>query len=78
MHLLIRSYFCYITKITVFFKHLLITYVLFSSAAYPLSNNNNLNSHQIRVSEKVSDSLIMQKALEAEILVKSQEYKKSR
>ena len=77
MHLLIRSYFCYITKITVFFKHLLITYVLFSSAAYPLSNNNYLNSHQIRVSEKVSDSLIMQKALEAEILVKSQEYKKA-
>ena len=43
MYLLIRSYFCYITKITVFFKHLLITYIVFSSTAYPLSNNNKEN-----------------------------------
>ena len=77
MYLLIRSYFCYITKITVFFKHLLITYIVFSSTAYPLSNNNKENSYQIIVSEEASDSLIMQKAFEAEILVESKEYKKA-
>ena len=76
MRLLIKSYFNYITKITTFFKHLLVVYIVFSSTAYPFSNNNQ-NSYNIRVNEKISPSLIMQKAFEAEILVKSQEYEKA-
>ena len=73
----LRSYIGYSTKIVVFFKHFLIINILFISFAYPLSNTNEENYIRINENNSEIDSYAMQKAFEAEILVKNQEYDKA-
>ena len=67
----------YFTKIVVFFKHFLIINILFISFVYPFSNMNEENFVKIKANNSEIDSYAMQKALEAEILVKNQEYDKA-
>ena len=76
MQLHLRTYMGYSTKIVVFFKHFLIINILFISFAYPLSNTNEENYIRIKANNSEIDSYEMQKAFEAEILVKNHEYDK--
>ena len=77
MRLLLRLYSSYFTKIVMFFKHFIIINILFISSAYPLSNIIEHKSGSIRVNNSETESFIMQKAFEAEILAKKEEYEKA-
>ena len=74
MRLLLRLYISYFSKIAVFSKHFIIINILFVSSAYPLSNINKQNEVYMRVNNSVAESKIMQKAFEAELLAKNEEY----
>lgn len=74
MQTYLRLYSRYITKLVLFFKQIIIINILFISNVYPLSNTNDQNLLNLTTRTSNSDSLIMQKAFEAEILVKNQEY----
>ena len=74
MQTYLRLYSRYITKLELFFKQIIIINILFISNVYPLSNTNDQNLLNLTTRTSNSDSLIMQKAFEAEILVKNQEY----
>ena len=60
-----------------FSKHFVIINILFVGSAYPLSNTNENNEANIRVSNSETESFIMQKAFEAEMLAKNEEYDKA-
>ena len=77
MRTYLRQYNNYIIKIGLFIKHLIIINILFISLAYPLSNTSENNQTIIKVTETKSESYIMQKAFEAELLVKNFKYKEA-
>ena len=77
MRYLLRLYNSYFTKIAMFFKHFIIINILFISSAYPLSNIIEHKSGSFRVNNSETESFIMQKAFEAEILAKNEEYQKA-
>ena len=60
-----------------FFKHFIIINILFISSAYPLSNTNEYKSSIITVNNSVTESFIMQRAFEAEMLAKNEEYEEA-
>ena len=67
----------YIVKILLLLKKTAIINFLFISLAYPLSNTSHYKNHVIKVTETNSDSYIMQKAFEAELLAKDFKYKEA-
>ena len=77
MRTYLRQYNSFIIKIELFIKHFIIINILFISLAYPLSNTSEDNQTIIKVVETKSQSHIMQKAFEAELLVKNFKYKEA-
>ena len=77
MRTYLRQYNSFIIKIGLFIKHFIIINILFISLAYPLSNTSEDNQTIIKVVETKSQSHIMQKAFEAELLVKNFKYKEA-
>lgn len=74
MQTYLSLYSSYIVKIGLFFKNIIIINILFISLAYPLSNTSEASSLYLKVNEENTDSIIMQKAFEAELLFKEQKY----
>ena len=77
MRTYLRQYNSYIVKIGLFIKHFIIINILFISLAYPLSDTSEDNQTIFKVTETKSESYIMQKAFEAELLVKNFKYKEA-
>ncbi len=77
MQTYLRLYNSYIIKIGLFIKHFIVINIIFISLAYPLSNTSADNHKIIKVTESKSESYIMQKAFEAELLVKNFKYKEA-
>jgi len=77
MRLLLSLYNSYFAKIVVFFKHFIIINILFISSAYPLSDTNEYKSKVIRINSSETESYIMKKAFEAEMLTKNEEFEKA-
>ena len=74
MQVHLTLYTSYIAKLGWFLNHLIIINILFISFAYSASNSDT--RYYIKISETYnqSDSYLMQKALEAEILVRNADY----
>ena len=77
MRIFLSLYNSYFAKIVMFFKHFIIINILFISSAYPLSNTNEYKSSIITVNNSVTESFIMQRAFEAEMLAKNGEYEEA-
>ena len=77
MRTYLRQYNSYIIKIGLFIKHFTIINILFISLAYPLSNTSEVNQTIIKAADTKSESYIMQKAFEAELLFKNFKYKEA-
>ena len=68
MQTYLRLYSSNINKIGLFFKQFIIINILFITSAYPLSNTPEQKLKNLSVSNSQIDSIIMQKAFEAELL----------
>ena len=77
MQTYLRPYISYISIIKLYIKRILIINFLFVSFAYPLSNTSDHDYQNIQVAESNSESFIMQKAFEAELLAKDFRYKEA-
>ena len=77
MQTYLRPYISYISIIKLYIKRILIINFLFVSFAYPLSNTSDHDYQNIQVTESNSESFIMQKAFEAELLAKDFRYKEA-
>ena len=77
MRTYLRLYSSNINKIGLFFKQFIIINILFITSAYPLSNTPEQKLKNLSVSNSQIDSIIMQKAFEAELLVKNLDYKRA-
>ena len=77
MRTYLRLYSSNINKIRLFFKQFIIINILFITSAYPLSNTPEQKLKNLSVSNSQIDSIIMQKAFEAELLVKNLDYKRA-
>ena len=73
----LRPYISYISIIKLYIKRFLIINFLFVGFAYPLSNTPDRDYQNILVTESNSESFIMQKAFEAELLAKDFRYKEA-
>ena len=77
MQTYLRPYISYISIIKLYIKRFLIINFLFVGFAYPLSNTPDRDYQNILVAESNSESFIMQKAFEAELLAKDFRYKEA-
>ena len=77
MQTYLRPYISYISIIKLYIKRFLIINFLFVGFAYPLSNTPDRDYQNILVTESNSESFIMQKAFEAELLAKDFRYKEA-
>ncbi len=73
----LRPYISYISIIKLYIKRFLIINFLFVGFAYPLGNTSDRDYQNIQVTESNSESFIMQKAFEAELLAKDFRYKEA-
>ncbi len=77
MQTYLRPYISYISIIKLYIKRFLIINFLFVGFAYPLGNTSDRDYQNIRVTESNSESFIMQKAFEAELLAKDFRYEEA-
>jgi len=74
MQVYLRLYNSYVAKLACFLKRLIIINILFISLACSASNLNKHNFEKTSENYNKNDSYLMQKAFEAEILVKNKDY----
>ena len=77
MQTYLRQYISYISIIKLYIKRFLIINFLLVGFVYPLSNTPDRDYQNILVTESNSESFIMQKAFEAELLAKDFRYKEA-
>ena len=77
MQTYLRPYISYISIIKLYIKRFLIINFLFVGFAYPLGNTSDRDYQNIQVTESNSESFIMQKAFEAELLAKDFRYEEA-
>ncbi len=77
MQTYLRPYISYISIIKLYVKRIMLINFLFVGFAYPLSNTSDHDYQNIKVTDSNSESFIMQKAFEAELLAKDFKYKEA-
>ena len=74
MQVHLRLYNSYIAKLGWFLKHFIIINILFINLTYSASNSDRRHFKKINENNNKNNSYLMQKAFEAEILVKNKDY----